>query len=126
MVSFILRKGHHGHDHHHAEKALEVGQNALPAMQAANAVAAASGMEKKESVQGGDKHEKHQHDSDPHSLIGVTLVLGFVFMLLVDQIGGSLHARGNSGRTWSSPLHGGQIAIKSVSNTDFARNIWKL
>ncbi|CAH1791056.1 unnamed protein product [Owenia fusiformis] len=34
-------------------------------------------------------HAEHAHShSDPHSKIGVTLVLGFIFMLLVDQLGG--------------------------------------
>jgi hypothetical protein len=31
------------------------------------------------------------HSSDSHSSIGLTLVLGFIFMLVVDQIGGKLH-----------------------------------
>jgi zinc transporter 9 len=35
--------------------------------------------------------EKHEHGSDSHSSIGLTLVLGFIFMLIVDQIGGKLH-----------------------------------
>ncbi|XP_059171361.1 zinc transporter ZIP9-like [Physella acuta] len=40
------------------------------------------------------QHEEH-HDhskSDVHSIIGITLVAGFIFMLLVDQIGGSMHS----------------------------------
>lgn len=38
----------------------------------------------------------HQHGvEDNHSIIGVTLVIGFIFMLLVDQIGGS-HMNGTS------------------------------
>jgi len=37
------------------------------------------------------------HSTEVHSLIGVALVLGFVFMLLVDQIGGSIHASRSSG-----------------------------
>ena len=38
-----------------------------------------------------DKEEnEHSHESSPHSIIGVTLVLGFVFMLIVDQIGGQI------------------------------------
>lgn len=37
--------------------------------------------------------EHHDHSkSDVHSIIGVTLVAGFIFMLLVDQIGGSMHS----------------------------------
>jgi solute carrier family 39 (zinc transporter), member 9 len=38
-------------------------------------------------------HEHHDHGTELHSWIGVALVLGFVFMLLVDQIGGSIHSR---------------------------------
>jgi zinc transporter 9 len=30
-------------------------------------------------------HQEHTSSSDVHSLIGISLVLGFVFMLLVDQ-----------------------------------------
>jgi hypothetical protein len=52
----------------------------------------------------GAEHEHHEHHhnheesgSELHSWIGVALVLGFVFMLLVDQIGGSIHARGSAG-----------------------------
>ena len=38
--------------------------------------------------------EDHAHDSyETHTVIGLSLVLGFVFMLLVDQIGSS-HNRG--------------------------------
>lgn len=36
-------------------------------------------------------HEhSHNHSSNSHSLVGLTLVLGFVFMLIVDKIGGKL------------------------------------
>jgi solute carrier family 39 (zinc transporter), member 9 len=44
-------------------------------------------------LKGSNKEESHSHISDSnssHSSIGVTLVLGFVFMLIVDQIGGKL------------------------------------
>ena len=40
--------------------------------------------------------EDHHHEEDEsgaHAVIGLALVLGFVFMLLVDQIG-SAHSRG--------------------------------
>ena len=41
-----------------------------------------------------EEHEhKHGHDmGEEHNMIGISLVFGFVFMLLVDQIGGSLHS----------------------------------
>ena len=36
-------------------------------------------------------HENlHNHSNNSHSLVGLTLVLGFVFMLIVDQIGGKI------------------------------------
>ncbi|XP_052105210.1 zinc transporter ZIP9-like isoform X1 [Mytilus californianus] len=44
----------------------------------------------------GSSHDHHSHGmEDNHSIIGVTLVIGFIFMLLVDQIGGS-HMHGSS------------------------------
>ncbi|XP_046550933.1 zinc transporter ZIP9-B-like [Haliotis rubra] len=45
---------------------------------------------------GHDHHHDHKHDmSEEHSRIGISLVTGFIFMLLVDQIGGS-HMHGAS------------------------------
>ena len=45
-----------------------------------------------------DHHEGHTHRLiDDHSLIGVTLVSGFIFMLFVDQIGGGGHMHAPSG-----------------------------
>lgn len=44
----------------------------------------------------GEGHHGDDHDDDEeasHSIIGLALVLGFVFMLLIDQIGSS-RARG--------------------------------
>ena len=50
--------------------------------------------EKKEAV---ESHDHHDHGMENnHSIIGVTLVVGFIFMLLVDQIGGS-HMHGSTG-----------------------------
>lgn len=48
----------------------------------------------------GGKHE-HGHEQ-LHSCIGVSLVLGFVFMLLVDQIGSS-HVHSPDGQSRASP-----------------------
>lgn len=48
----------------------------------------------------GGKHE-HGHEQ-LHSCIGVSLVLGFVFMLLVDQIGSS-HVHSPEGQSPASP-----------------------
>lgn len=41
-----------------------------------------------------DKHLEHAHTNEnAHSAIGVTLVLGFIFMLVIDQIGGKVSHR---------------------------------
>ncbi|KAL8589690.1 hypothetical protein ACOMHN_027198 [Nucella lapillus] len=43
-------------------------------------------------------HVEHQHDmTEEHSIIGISLVVGFIFMLLVDQLGGSMHSHAASG-----------------------------
>uniref|UniRef100_F6XNK4 Zinc transporter ZIP9 n=1 Tax=Ciona intestinalis TaxID=7719 RepID=F6XNK4_CIOIN len=44
-----------------------------------------------EEVEDVKKHE-HHHTGGPHHVIGVSLLLGFVFMLLVDQLGGAGHS----------------------------------
>ncbi|XP_036398865.1 zinc transporter ZIP9 [Megalops cyprinoides] len=69
----------------------------------------AGGLEKKAGVDGsvgaGGEHS-HSHEQ-LHAYIGVSLVLGFVFMLLVDQIGSShVHSTDDpeSGRTASSKI----------------------
>ena len=47
---------------------------------------------------GATEHEHHHSTTDVHSLIGVTLVSGFIFMLIVDQIGGAhAHSHGPKG-----------------------------
>ena len=44
-----------------------------------------------------DEHDEvHSGESNAHSAIGVTLVLGFVFMLFIDQIGGKIGHRHQS------------------------------
>lgn len=40
-----------------------------------------------------ENEHSHNHESTAHSAIGVTLVLGFVFMLIIDQIGGKFSHR---------------------------------
>lgn len=74
--------------HHEVAKAVQpVGRNLMSAV---NAAAAASGNNNEELIH---KDHDHDHGTELHSWIGVALVLGFVFMLLVDQIGGSIHSR---------------------------------
>lgn len=49
----------------------------------------------KHTATGQEHHEHHHSTTDVHSLIGVTLVSGFIFMLIVDQIGGA-HAHAHA------------------------------
>lgn len=49
----------------------------------------------KHTATGHEHHEHHHSTTDVHSLIGVTLVSGFIFMLIVDQIGGA-HAHAHA------------------------------
>ena len=66
-------------------------------------------------------HAAHDHDhdmSEEHSKIGVSLVTGFIFMLLVDQIGGSMHSHGGSSvsstsSSSSSDLESGMVGVQN-------------
>lgn len=49
----------------------------------------------KHTATGHEHHEHHHSAMDVHSLIGITLVSGFIFMLIVDQIGGA-HAHAHA------------------------------
>jgi hypothetical protein len=49
-------------------------------------VSSAASKSGKETIVNLAEHSDHAEGTDVHSLIGVALVLGFVFMLLVDQI----------------------------------------
>lgn len=57
----------------------------------------------------GGKHE-HSHEQ-LHACIGVSLVLGFVFMLLVDQIGSS-HVHSTEGRYHSKQTSGALLFLE--------------
>ena len=82
----IVSSGHHGL----AEREIDI-KNALSVNSDVKAVASSAD----------EHHHDHDHGAESgaelHSWIGIALVLGFVFMLLVDQIGGSIHARGSTG-----------------------------
>ena len=39
-----------------------------------------------------DSNVHQHHSTEAHQAIGIALLLGFVFMLLVDQIGGASHS----------------------------------
>jgi zinc transporter 9 len=50
------------------------------------------------------KADKHEENGHGHSAIGITLVLGFVFMLIVDQIGGKMSHNHNHASMKNSVL----------------------
>lgn len=61
-------------------------------------------------------HElEHSHDhTQLHAYIGVSLVLGFVFMLLVDQIGSS-HVHSTDGK-WFQAFLGSTINLQFIKS----------
>ncbi|GFS25552.1 zinc transporter ZIP9-like [Elysia marginata] len=119
-------KGHsHNHvDHHPQEKDLNLAVNPIDAVgpHQADSPALANNAPGKEGVERralADAHDEHDHDhnmSEEHSKIGVSLVTGFIFMLLVDQIGGSMHSHG--GPSISSPSASSDLesAVMGVQN----------
>jgi len=91
----------HHHDHHLEEKSL-VDFSKVDVVQAGAPLGSGGSLASGALLEAGHDH-KHDHAAELHKWIGVALVLGFVFMLLVDQIGGSLHASSSSS---SSSTHG--------------------
>jgi len=85
--ALLSPSGDHHEGHHVVEKSAGVGADAV------------AGGDSKEQIKL-DVAGTHQHENESvvelHSWIGVALVLGFVFMLLVDQIGGHMHSHGGS------------------------------
>ncbi|XP_048733586.1 zinc transporter ZIP9-like [Ostrea edulis] len=69
-INAMYTSGDHDHAHHHESSPKETEKHS------------ATDHEHK-------PHEHHHSTTDVHSLIGVTLVSGFIFMLIVDQIGGA-------------------------------------
>ena len=63
----------------------------------AAAVAADAGKVEEKAVE-----EVEGEHTELHTWIGVALVLGFIFMLIVDQIGGGLHHHAPSGMSLTS------------------------
>jgi len=80
--ALLFPSGDHHEGHHVAEKAADV---------KTGVVAAGDHKDVKLDVAGTSHHE-HESGVELHSWIGVALVLGFVFMLFVDQIGGHMHS----------------------------------
>lgn len=86
------------HHHHHEDGAVHVVEKAAlaaPGAGGTGAEAAAAADAEVKLHDHADQEVGHQdsHDMEGnHSIIGITLVTGFIFMLLVDQMGGSLHA----------------------------------
>ena len=58
----------------------------------------------KDEAHGHDHHHGHGHGHGPelHTYIGVSLVLGFIFMLLVDQLSGGMHVHPTGGERFNS------------------------
>lgn len=73
-INAMYTSGDHDHSHHHESHSKET---------------------EKHTATGQEHHEHHHSTTDVHSLIGVTLVSGFIFMLIVDQIGGA-HAHAHA------------------------------
>lgn len=94
-LAVIIPEGVHAllfppeHAHHPVAKGAEVLSRTLKAVADDPALAPDKLVE---AAHEAHDHE-HDHGTELHSWIGVALVLGFVFMLLVDQIGGSIHSR---------------------------------
>jgi len=77
--ALLFPSGDHHDSHHVTEKAT-------------GAVEAGAHKEEIKTVLAATHHHEHESGVELHSWIGVALVLGFVFMLLVDQIGGHMHS----------------------------------
>lgn len=73
-INAMYTSGDNDHSHHHESHSKETD---------------------KHTATGHEHHEHHHSTTDVHSLIGVTLVSGFIFMLIVDQIGGA-HAHAHA------------------------------
>jgi len=91
--ALLFPSGDHHESHHVVVKDVSV----LPA-----AAAAGGGEHKDVKLDvAGTHHHENESGVELHSWIGVALVLGFVFMLLVDQIGGHMHS--HAGAAESAP-----------------------
>lgn len=102
----------HSQENHHLEtKDIKIAENPIDAVgpHQADSPALSNNAEGKDVVERralAESHDEHHHQtsnvahdhdhdmSEEHSKIGVSLVTGFIFMLLVDQIGGSMHSHG--------------------------------
>ena len=90
--AMLSPSGDHHEGHHVVEKSAAVKTGA----------AVPAGAVLKEAIkldETGSHHHEHESGVELHSWIGVALVLGFVFMLLVDQIGGHMHHHAGTGES---------------------------
>lgn len=79
-----------GHEQTH-----EVNARAVVPVVAANKEPANANIENPEVEPQHEHEHEHEHGGgmiEKHSVIGISLVTGFIFMLLVDQIGGNMHS----------------------------------
>ncbi|KAK7104237.1 zinc transporter ZIP9-like [Littorina saxatilis] len=98
-----------GHHHHHGEEApavVKVVEKAAKEAQVADAAGGVGTDHDHEHEQGHD-HKNHNM-MEEHSIIGISLVVGFVFMLLVDQMGGNFHSH--------APPGDAELAIQGPQN----------
>lgn len=96
-VHAMYSTGEGGHHHEEGNLALNVAEKAVEVVGNNVAEVGSQGTGGVLSEHEGHDHD-HQHDmSEEHSIIGITLVAGFIFMLLVDQMGGSLHSHAAAG-----------------------------
>ncbi|XP_076463398.1 zinc transporter ZIP9-like [Babylonia areolata] len=94
-----------GH-HHHTDEVVPVNVVQKAADRGPAAAVGGGGVETKvgddddgvaDSTAHHHHHDQHHDMTEEHSIIGITLVAGFIFMLLVDQMGGSVHSHSAAG-----------------------------
>lgn len=98
LLSCNLDNLHSDHQHHHhIEAKAVIGDSKKPEIDAIKQKADLH-VDSHSAGHAAAPKSSSEHSTEVHSLIGVALVLGFVFMLLVDQIGGNIHfSRSSSG-----------------------------
>jgi len=66
-----------------------------------------------------DHHESHhEHGKEAHHAVGVSLLIGFVFMLLVDQIGGASHNHNHSHEIRLDRLNQSEVGYERSQSPD--------
>ena len=100
----MILGGHHDHGHHipsvgHHERHHNHKRSLNQAVEAAKPInAVGNGILSTDDQYWSGLHEKFVPDVELHSMIGISLSLGFIFMLLVDHLCGGGHSHGTSGK----------------------------